>query len=101
MCTLLRFRQAREITNQQGMVVACSRMQCHSMMNGVDVRRMSCLSAFLFCRKAVRATVVLFPLLGLTYLLFFYIPTSHRHLYHVTAFVNAALHSLQVSARGE
>ncbi|XP_025093533.1 corticotropin-releasing factor receptor 1-like isoform X2 [Pomacea canaliculata] len=46
-------------------------------------------------RKAVRATVVLFPLLGLTYLLFFYIPTSHRHLYHVTAFVNAALHSLQ------
>ena len=49
------------------------------------------------CRKAVRAIVVLFPLLGLTYLLMFYGPATDTELYRVFKYMNALLQTLQVS----
>ena len=57
---------------------------------------LSC-SIFISSRKAIKATVVLLPLLGLTNLLFFMKPgesTGIKTAYHVT---NAVLHSSQVS----
>nr|KAG5693768.1 hypothetical protein BaRGS_032452 [Batillaria attramentaria] len=47
-------------------------------------------------RKAVRATLVLFPLLGLTYLLVFYMPASKEsQFYRVMSYINAVLHTMQ------
>ncbi|XP_076461460.1 corticotropin-releasing factor receptor 2-like [Babylonia areolata] len=46
-------------------------------------------------RKAVRAILVLFPLLGLTYLLMFYGPASDTLLYTVFKYMNAVLQTLQ------
>ena len=51
-------------------------------------------------RKAVRAIVVLFPLLGLTYLLMFYGPATDTQLYRVFKYMNALLQTLQVSGVG-
>ncbi|KAK7109189.1 hypothetical protein V1264_013275 [Littorina saxatilis] len=46
-------------------------------------------------RKAARAIVVLFPLLGLTYLLMFYAPSEDQDLFRAFKYVNAVLQPLQ------
>ncbi|KAL8573261.1 hypothetical protein ACOMHN_006672 [Nucella lapillus] len=46
-------------------------------------------------RKAVRAILVLFPLLGLTYLLMFYGPATDTDLYRIFQYMNAVLQTLQ------
>lgn len=46
-------------------------------------------------RKAVKATVILFPLLGITYVLFIVPPSDHPQVHIVFNYINAVLQSLQ------
>ena len=47
-------------------------------------------------RKAVKATVILFPLLGITYVLFIVPPSDQPQVHIVFNYINAILQSLQV-----
>ena len=49
-----------------------------------------------FCRKAAKATLILFPLLGVTYLLFLFPPQNAGRL--AFKYVNSVLQSTQVTA---
>jgi len=51
----------------------------------------------LYFRKAVKATVILFPLLGITYVLFIMPPSDHRKVQVTFKYINAVLQSFQVS----
>lgn len=53
-------------------------------------------SAPLFCRKAVKATLVLLPLLGITYMLFFVNPGEDEISQIVFIYFNSFLESFQV-----
>jgi len=50
-----------------------------------------------FFRKAVKATVLLFPLLGMTYVIFIWPPSNDRIFIEVHQYINAFLQSFQVS----
>jgi hypothetical protein len=52
---------------------------------------------FVFFRKAVKATVLLFPLLGMTYVIFIWPPSNDRIFIEVHQYINAFLQSFQVS----
>ena len=49
-----------------------------------------------FCRKAVRATLILFPLLGVTYVLFITSPSDNPISRRMFVYFNAVLQSFQV-----
>jgi len=51
---------------------------------------------WLGCRKAVRATVVLLPLLGIIYVIFIVNPSDHHISKHVFIYFNSVLQSSQV-----
>lgn len=48
------------------------------------------------CRKVVKATLLLLPLLGITYLLFLYSPTDDKAVVEAHKFINTFLQSFQV-----
>lgn len=50
----------------------------------------------LFYRKAARATVILFPLLGITYIIFLSHPPGQKVSLNIFKYVNAILQSTQV-----
>lgn len=51
---------------------------------------------FFDCRKVVKATLLLLPLLGITYLLFLYSPTDDKAVVEAHKFINTFLQSFQV-----
>lgn len=51
---------------------------------------------FLLTRKVVKATLLLLPLLGITYLLFLYSPTDDKAVVEAHKFINTFLQSFQV-----
>lgn len=55
-----------------------------------------CLIASVTCRKAVKATLVLLPLLGITYMLFFVNPGEDEISQIVFIYFNSFLESFQV-----
>ena len=54
----------------------------------------------IYVRKALKATLILFPLLGLTNLLFFINPNNGRH-DKIYVIFNATMQSSQVSAKAD